>query len=323
MSLVRLVAGRVALLVPLLALVTLVMFALAAQSPFDPVLARLGDRVFTMSGAELEALRAAHAEPTVLGEWAAWWSQTLRGDLGTSLSYRQGVGTVIAERLPWTLLLMGVGLLLAVAAGVLLGVLAAVRTGGWLDRAVSATAYVLQAAPVFWVAVLAVWVFAVVLGALPAGGVAPPGVAEPTGAEVARHLVLPAVVLALSQLPWFVLVVRDATREQLAGDAVRGAWARGLGTPTVVLGHALRSALLPLVTVLGVRLPELVTGAVLVETVFSWPGIAAATVTAATEVDFGLLAALTAVTTVVVVLGNLGADVAYRLLDPRVRARHG
>lgn len=319
----RLVLTRLAALVPLLAVVTLVVFALAASSPFDPVMARLGDRVFTMSGAELERLRSAHDEPSVLAQWAGWWSDALRGDLGTSLSFRQDVLTVVAERLPWTLLLMGLALVLAVLGGVALGVLAAVRAGGVLDRLVSGTAYLLQASPVFWVALLAVWLFAVVLGVLPAGGLTDPGADRVTAGSLLRHLALPVAVLALSQLPWFVLLVRDSVREQLRSDHVKGAWARGVGPWRVVTAHALRSGLLPVATILGVRLPELVTGAVLVETVFSWPGIAAATVTAATEVDFGLLAALTALTTVVVVVGNLLADVAYRLLDPRVQVRHG
>lgn len=323
MTVARMVATRLLLLVPLLAVVTLAMFALAVHSPFDPVLARLGDAVFTMSGAELQALRDAEGEPSAVQEWAAWWAQALRGDLGTSLSYRQDVATVIAERLPWTLLLMGAGLVLAVVLGVVLGLVAAVRAGGMVDRVVTGAAYLLQASPVFWVALLAVWLFAVVLGVLPAGGLAEPGSREVAVGDLLRHLLLPAVVLAVSQLPWFVLVVRDAVREELAGPHVRGAWARGVSTPRVVLAHALRSALLPLATVVGVRLPELVTGAVLVETVFSWPGIAAATVTAATAVDFGLLAALTALTTVVVVVGNLAADVAYALLDPRVQVGGG
>lgn len=321
-SIPRLVGARLALLVPLLALVTLVVFALAANSPFDPLLARLGTRAFSMSGSELEALRMTQGEPSVLGQWAGWWGDALRGDLGVSLTLRQEVTQVIAERLPWTLLLMGLALVLAVALGLVLGTLAAVRGGGWLDRAVTGTSYVVQASPVFWVALLGMWLFAVVLGWVPAGGLTDPGTDVVTAGSLARHLALPTLVLGLSQAPWFVLVVRDTVREELAASYVLGAWGRGVSTPRVVIRHALRSGLLPMVTVLGVRLPELVTGAVLVETIFSWPGIAAATVTAATSVDFGLLAALTVVTTVVVVLGNLAADVAYRLLDPRVGAAH-
>ncbi len=130
---------------------------------------------------------------------------------------------------------------------------------------------------------------------------------------------LPAGVLAVSQLPWFTLYVRQGVGDALAEDPVRGARARGLSERTVLLGHALRSGLLPVLTLIGSRVPELITGALLVESVFSWPGIAAATVEAATAVDFPLLAALTTLATAAVLAGNLLADLLYGLFDPRVK----
>ncbi|SCE61103.1 peptide/nickel transport system permease protein [Streptomyces sp. Termitarium-T10T-6] len=129
---------------------------------------------------------------------------------------------------------------------------------------------------------------------------------------------LPAAVLGISQLPWFFLYVRQGVADALAEDPVRGARARGLSERTVLLGHALRSGMLPMLTLIGSRVPELITGALLVETVFSWPGIAAATVEAATSVDFSLLAALTVLATAAVLLGNLLSDLLYGLADPRV-----
>ncbi|CAO0829319.1 hypothetical protein SMICM17S_07581 [Streptomyces microflavus] len=129
---------------------------------------------------------------------------------------------------------------------------------------------------------------------------------------------LPAAVLGISQLPWFFLYIRQGVADALAEDPVRGARARGLSERTVLLGHALRSGMLPMLTLIGSRVPELITGALLVETVFSWPGIAAATVQAATSVDFSLLAALTVLATAAVLLGNLLSDLLYGLADPRV-----
>ncbi len=139
-----------------------------------------------------------------------------------------------------------------------------------------------------------------------------------TAGALLRHLALPALVLGLSQVPWFLLYVRQGVGEALEEDAVRGARARGLAERTVLLRHALRSGLLPLLTLLGSRVPELITGALLVETVFSWPGIASATVEAATATDFPLLAALTTLATVAVLAGNLLSDLLYGLADPRV-----
>ncbi|HEX5568375.1 MAG TPA: ABC transporter permease, partial [Streptomyces sp.] len=175
-----------------------------------------------------------------------------------------------------------------------------------------------QAAPPFWIGLLAVWLFALHLGMLPAGGITGAGEETVTAAGLVRHLVLPAGVLTLSQLPWFVLYVRQGVTAALHEDPVRGARARGVGERTVLLGHALRSGLLPVLTLVGTRIPELITGALLVETVFSWPGIASATVRAASATDFPLLAAVTLLATVAVLAGNLLADLLYALADPRV-----
>lgn len=319
----RLVLSRLALLPVLLGLVTLVMFALAQATPFDPVLATLGERALTMDGATLEAMRDRAGDTSAVQQWLSWWGHTLTGDLGVSSSQRQPVATVVLERLPWTVGLMVTALALAVAAGTLLGAWAGTRPGSWVDSVVGGGLLALQAAPAFWLGLVAVWVFAVWLGWLPTAGATSLSVDGVQPVDVARHAVLPVLVLALSQLPWFALVVRDATRDALAGPAVRGAWARGIPLRSVLRDHAVRPSLLPLVTVVGVRVPELITGAVLVETVFSWPGVASATVESALRLDFALLAALTVISTVMVVVGNLAADVVYRVVDPRVGASDG
>lgn len=319
----RVLLARLGLLPVLLAAVTLVMFALAQATPFDPVLAALGERALTMDGATLEAMRERAGDTSALQQWATWWGHALTGDLGVSTSQRQPVATVILERLPWTLGLMAAALLLAVVLGTFVGAWAGTRPGSLPDALVGGTMLSLQAAPAFWLGLVAVWIFAVWLGWLPTAGATSLSADGVHALDVARHAVLPVSVLALSQMPWFALVVRDATRDALAGPAVRGAWARGIPLPALLRDHAVRPSLLPLVTVIGVRVPELITGAVLVETVFSWPGVAVATVESATRLDFALLAALTVITTVLVVLGNLAADLVYRVVDPRVGATDG
>ena len=251
--------------------------------------------------------------------WWHWLTSALTGDLGHSGVMRQPVDQVIGERLVWSALLCAVAFAAAVLAGTLLGVLAARRPGSLVDRTVTSLAYTLEAAPVFWIALLAIWLFALQWDVLPAGGLTDTGSAQVTPGQVTSHLVLPAGVLAVSQLPWFTLYVRQGVGDALAEDPVRGARARGLSERTVLLGHALRSGLLPVLTLIGSRVPELITGALLVESVFSWPGIAAATVEAATAVDFPLLAALTTLATAAVLAGNLLADLLYGLFDPRVK----
>ncbi|MFD4631547.1 ABC transporter permease [Streptomyces sp. NPDC058284] len=313
-------AGRRALFaVPVLLVVTFGVFAVAAASPFDPVKAYAGTAGLTASQENLDQLRAnLGVDRPLTARWWEWLTSALSGDLGDSSTLRQPVTDAIGERVGWSVLLAATAFLVAILLGTALGVLAARRPGGWVDRAVTSLAYTLEAAPPFWLGLLAVWLFALKLGALPSGGLTDTASSTVTAGQVASHLVLPAGVLAVSQLPWFVLYVRQGVGDALGDDPVRGARARGLAERTVLLGHALRSGMLPVLTLIGSRVPELITGALLVETVFSWPGIAAATVQAATSVDFPLLAALTALATAAVLLGNLVADLLYGLADPRV-----
>ncbi|MEQ3550588.1 ABC transporter permease [Pseudonocardia nematodicida] len=316
----RLVGLRVLLGVPTVLAVAVGVFLLAAASPFRPVYQYFGVGIFSASDDDIAAAeRALGLDGGVWVQLGRWLGGLVTGDLGQSLSMRQPVATVIAERLPWTLLLVTCALLVSLVLALLAGTVAAWRQGGWFDRTVTAVGHTLEGLPPFVLALGAIAVFAVAWPVLPVAGLTDAG-AAPTFDQVSRHLVLPAVVLGISQTPWLVLHVRASLIAALDDDHVAGARARGLPETVVVLRHALPTALLPFVTVLGNRLPELVTGAVLVETVFSWPGIAAAVVTAALAVDFPLLAALTLLSAVAVLAGSLVADLTVLLLDPRVDA---
>ncbi|WP_040794904.1 ABC transporter permease [Nocardia higoensis] len=304
--------------VPLVMVTSIVLFALAARSPFDPLAGYLGDRYLTMSTADRQRLAAElGVEQPWWRQWASWAGRAVTGDLGYSRAYAQPVTTVVAERGPWTVLLSGTALVCAVVAALLLGLCAARRPGGPLDRAATVLATVVQSVPPFVLSLATVSLFAVGLGLLPVAGLTDPG-ADPTVGQVTRHLVLPAAVLALSLLPWLLLSLRQSLRAAAESDAVVGARARGIPESVVVRKHILPVALGPFTTVIGLRLPELLVGAAVVEEVFSWPGLAGSLVTAARELDFALLAALTIGTTVLVLAGSLLADVAHALIDPRV-----
>ncbi|WFE47883.1 ABC transporter permease [Verrucosispora sp. WMMD1129] len=316
----RLVLRRLLLAVPVLAAVSATIFVLGKASPFDPVASYFGVRILRASPEQVAQIRQDWgADDPALVQYGRWLKHLLSGDLGDSRTFGLPVATLIGDRLGWSALLAGTGLLLALALALLAGTAAAWHRGGWFDRAVSSVAYTLEATPVFWLALGALSLFAVRLRWLPAAGLTDPG-ADISAAQVAEHLILPAAVLGVAQAPWFLLFIRESVAHGLTQDYVLGARARGLGERTVVLRHALRTGLLPLITLVGARVPELITGAVLVEAVFSWPGVAAATVTAATTVDFALLAALTLLGTVSVLVGNLLADIGYSIADPRVRA---
>ncbi|WP_244515314.1 ABC transporter permease [Actinopolyspora xinjiangensis] len=315
-----LVARRIVLAVPVLLFVSLAVFLLAAASPFDPIHQYYGVQIFDASAADVARVRQQLGldRPVPL-RFLDWLGGVLSGDLGVSRSMRRPVADVLAERLPWTLLLAGCGLALAVVFSLFVGTLAAWRQGGWLDRLITALGHALEGIPPFVVALLAIASFSLGLGWLPVAGLTDAGSALGP-AQVAEHLVLPAAVLGLSQSPWLVLHVRQSLLAAFTEDHVTGARARGLRERVVVLRHALPTALLPFVTLIGARVPELVTGAVLVEEVFSWPGVASAVVTAARAADYPLLTVLTLLATAAVLLGSLLADVAAVLLDPRVSA---
>ena len=222
----------------------------------------------------------------------------------------------MSERLPYTGLLALCSLALAIGISLFLAVASGLNRGGFADRLTTFLAQLAQALPPFVLALIAIAVFALRLG-LPAGGVSAAGTA-PDAASIAAHLVLPATVLAISLLPWLVLNLRASVFETLDSDAVLAARGRGVHGVALLRHEVLPVALLPFITVIGSRLGELVTGALLVETVFAWPGIASAVVDAAIAGDFALLAAVTACSCLAVFAGNALADAGYLLADPRV-----
>ncbi|RAY16577.1 ABC transporter permease [Actinomadura craniellae] len=313
--------ARLAVAVPLLFAVSVVVFLLGAASPFDPVYQYYGTRIFTAAEADVARTREQLGlDEPIWRQYLDWAHGALTGDWGMSRSFGQPVADVVAERLPWTLLLAGTGLTLAVLIALTLGVVSAWRQGGWADRFVVTAAHALEGLPTFLLGLGAIAAFAVALPLLPAGGVAD-ATGETGFGSTLRHLALPALVLAVSQLPWLILTLRQQLLVAFADDHVTAARARGLPERTVVLRHGLPAALLPFVTTVGTRLPELVTGVVLVEEVFSWPGVAGAMVRAGLNVDYPLLVALTLLATGAVLAGNLLADAAVLLIDPRTSPR--
>ncbi|PWV79306.1 ABC transporter permease [Nocardia neocaledoniensis] len=311
---------RVLTLVPVLAAVSAALFAAAAVSPFDPLVGYLGARYESTSAADRALLtdQLGLDAPWYQLYWH-WAADLLTGNLGFSRSFGQPVSELLAQRLPWTALLVVVGMSAAVAVALGVGVWAGMHRGGTVDRLVAATCVALQGLPPFVVSLGAIALFAVGLGWLPPAGLTDAG-ADAEFGQVARHLVLPAAALAVSQLPWLLLAVRESVSDRRGEDFVVGAATRGIDTSTITRRHILPTSLAPFVTILGVRLPEVVVGAVLVEEIFSWPGVAGAFVQSAKDLDMALLAVLTIGTTCAVMLGSLLADIAVVVLDPRVRA---
>jgi len=245
----------------------------------------------------------------------------VRGDFGYSLAYQQPVANLVFSRVPATLLLMLTALSLSTTGGVCLGVEAARREGSLFDRAVTAFAAVSDAVPSFCIGQAALIVFAYWLGLFPVQGMS--SVTRELGGaarawDVVEHLVLPAVTLALVQMALIVRLVRTQMVETLRLDFITAARARGLGERRIAYRHALRNALLPVVTVIGAEFGMILSGAVLVETVFAWPGLGRLMIDAIALRDYPVLLGLGLLVSIGVVVANLFTDLAYSLLDPRI-----
>ena len=298
--------------------VTAAAFALAAFSPLDPLAMYLGDAYQFAGDSTREAARVALGADAHW--WQAWWQWSgglIAGDAGHSHTFRQPVLEVITQRLPWTLLLSGMGLAAALLIAVTGGLVAALRPGGIVDRAVAGLAVLTSTVPSFVLALAVVAVFAVAWQLLPVSGAWDPGQA-PTATSTARHLVLPALVLAASQVPWMLLTTRQAVLEAVESMPVLHAQARGLGRWRVLVGHIAPVSWTALIALTGARLPEIIVGALIVEEVFAWPGLAAATVDAALGADLPMLAAVTALSAAAIIAGTWAADCALMLTDPQV-----
>ena len=251
-------------------------------------------------------------------QYGIWMSRVVQGDLGESFLYAVPNRRAIGERLPNTALLAGTALLLSVLLDVPLGLFAAFRRGGVVDRVVGGLAFVAMAVPTFWLAIGAIFTFAIAFPLFPAGGATTAGAGGGL-ADRLQHLVMPAVVLAAVTTAELLRYMRSSAQTALQQPFVRVARAKGLRERTVAYRHVLRTALIPVVTVLGIQLPRLVGGAAITETVFAWPGLGRLGVQAALGRDYPLVMAITLFISAAVVAVNLLMDVLYLWIDPRIR----
>ena len=307
--------------------VGLVLFALVSMSPIDPVQANVGQAAYVnMSEAKRAQLASYWGGDVPFWErFANWAGALLQGDMGTSLRFNAPVSEVIAHRAANSLALMGIAWLLSGVLGFALGVAAGARRGGALDRVVRSYCFLLASTPTFWLGLLILMVFAVQLGWFPIGFSVPIGVsaADVTLADAAHHLVLPALTLSVTGVANIALHTREKVVDVLESDYVRFARARGESELSVIMHHGLRNVALPAVTLQCAFISEIFGGSVLVEQVFSYPGLGQAAVTAGLGGDVALLAGIALVSAALVFGGNLLANILYGVLDPRMRVGEG
>jgi peptide/nickel transport system permease protein len=302
----RVLVRRLLLAVPTLAGVLVVVFLLLYVAPGDPVMAMVGERADPQTIARLRA--ELRLDDPLAVQFIHYAGGVLRGDLGRSYITGRPILSDLLERFPKTLQLAGAAMLLAAVCGITLGVLAARRPGGWTDRLSLAVAYLGISFPVYWIGLLLILVFAVMLRWLPPSGYGRPA-----------HLVLPALALGMRSIAFLARVTRSAMLEALGSDYARTARAKGVAERVVVVRHALRNALIPVITVLGLDFGAYLTGSILTETIFSWPGLGRYVVNAIARRDLPGVQGAVLFMSVVFVLVNLITDLAYAKADPRVR----
>lgn len=307
--------------------VGLVVFALVSMSPIDPVQANVGQAAYVnMSEAKRAQLASYWGGDVPFWErFANWAGALMQGDMGTSLRFNAPVSEVIAHRAANSLALMGIAWLFSGVLGFALGVAAGARRGGALDRVVRSYCFLLASTPTFWLGLLILMVFAVQLGWFPIGFSVPIGVsaADVTLADAVHHLVLPALTLSVTGVANIALHTREKVVDVLESDYVRFARARGESELSVIVHHGLRNVALPAVTLQCAFISEIFGGSVLVEQVFSYPGLGQAAVTAGLGGDVALLAGIALVSAALVFGGNLLANILYGVLDPRMRIGEG
>jgi len=318
----RYVVRRLLQVLPAVASILIVTFAIVHAAPGDPVVAVAGESG-NLEYYEFMRNKFGLDRP-LLQQFFTYTGNVLTGDLGTSFAQGQRVTSLIAERVPATLLLMGTALTVSTLGGIALGALAARRPFGPFDLAISTTALVGYALPVFWLAQLAMLTIAFRTGWFPIQGMTDAR-AGYTGwahiADVARHMALPGLVLAASEVALITRMARTGILTEMDRDYVKVAQAKGLSRTGALMHHALRNALLPVVTVIGTRIGFLFSGAVLVETVFGWPGLGRLVLSAAQTRDHPVLLGMVLLVAFSLVFANLVTDLIYSRVDPRIRYR--
>lgn len=310
---------RILMAIPLLIGITLLSFLLIKLAPGDPGSMLLDPQI---RAADLAGFKERYGlNDPIHVQYFRWLGNMLQGEFGTSL-IKQGtpVSEMILERLPNTLLLMIVSTIIAIVISIPIGVLSARKQYSLTDYSVTFLSFIGLATPNFWIGLMLLMVFAVHLGWFPTGGVATLNAPYSLWDRI-HHLILPAFVLATADMAGLTRYTRTSMLEVLKQDYIRTARAKGFKERKVVYGHGLRNALIPFVTIFGLMLPSFIGGAVIVEKIFSWPGIGQLFIDSAFQRDYPVLMAMTVIASSLVVIGNLLADLLYAVVDPRIEMK--
>jgi peptide/nickel transport system permease protein len=315
----RYVSIRLVEMAIVLAVMSFVIYALIGLMPGDPIDAMIAADPH-LTAADAVRLKALYGLDRPLGErYLAWAQAALSGNLGYSRLYARPVLDTLLPRLGNTVVLMGASFLLSVILALILGILAARWPGSRLDAAINLVSFAGVSVPSFWLALMLILIFAVALGWLPAGGIATIG--DGGLVDRLRHLALPVTTLTLASVGGYVRFIRAAMIEALRQDYIRTARAKGASNARVLVHHALRNALVPVITILALSFGTLFSGALVTETMFAYPGMGKLIYDAVLGNDFNLALAGLLLATAITLLSNLAADIAYTAADPRISYR--
>ena len=312
----RYIVRRLLVLPLQLLAVSILIYVMVNLAPGDPVSAMINPELPPSVG-DVQRERLGLNKPISV-RYVLWLGQVIRGNLGYSYVDREPVAKKIVDRLAATVTLMGSGLALALLFGIPLGIYEAVRHYSISDYLLTIGAFAAVSVPHFFLGLLLLYVFSLRLNVMPVGGMYDMG-AQHTLLELVRHLILPAIVLALEQLAIYMRLVRGSLLEVLGSDYVRTARSKGLTERLVVMRHAVRNGLLPVLTRLGFSFCWVFSGAVVTEQVFTWPGIGLLTIRSLGGRDYPVIMGIDLVAASLVIIGNLVADVMYAIADPRIR----
>ncbi|WP_063564393.1 ABC transporter permease [Paenibacillus sp. O199] len=309
------IVRRIAQAIPLLFVISIVSFTLIKLAPGDPVLSFVTPN---MGAEDVERIRQnLGLDQPMYVQYVVWLKNVLSGDLGYSLVNHRPVAEMIVERLPATFGLMGASLLLSLLISIPLSMIAGSRQNGLFDRGLSLISYIGISIPSFWFGMMLIYFFAVELHWLPSMGMRTVGM--DSAWDIIKHGILPCTVLTFMNVSVYMRYIRSNTISQLEEDYVQIQYAYGATKGTVLLRHVLKNVLLPVITILGMSLPELIAGAFITESVFSWPGMGSLGISAVHGLDYPIIMGITMMSSVLLVVGNLVADILYGVVDPRIK----
>ncbi|MFC9707148.1 ABC transporter permease [Paenibacillus sp. NPDC056933] len=309
------IVRRIAQAIPLLFVISIVSFTLIKLAPGDPVLSFVTPN---MGAEDVERIRQnLGLDQPMYVQYVVWLKNVLSGDLGYSLVNHRPVAEMIIERLPATFGLMGASLLLSLLISIPLSMIAGSRQNSLFDRGLSLISYIGISIPSFWFGMMLIYFFAVELHWLPSMGMRTVGM--DSAWDIIKHGILPCTVLTFMNVSVYMRYIRSNTISQLEEDYVQIQYAYGATKGTVLLRHVLKNVLLPVITILGMSLPELIAGAFITESVFSWPGMGSLGISAVHGLDYPIIMGITMMSSVLLVVGNLIADILYGVVDPRIK----